>query len=34
MRPYVNPLLLQHSLDLAAEAATRLSGLVLRSLAP
>ncbi|MFC5583127.1 TetR/AcrR family transcriptional regulator [Rhodanobacter terrae] len=34
MRPYVDPLLLQHNLDLAAEAATQLSGLVLRSLAP
>jgi AcrR family transcriptional regulator len=34
MRPYVNPLLLQHNLDLAAQATTQLSGLILRSLAP
>ncbi|MGN6579774.1 MAG: TetR/AcrR family transcriptional regulator [Bordetella sp.] len=34
MRPYVNPLLLQHNLDLAPEAAVQLSNLILRSLAP
>ncbi|MGH8158208.1 MAG: TetR/AcrR family transcriptional regulator [Rhodanobacter sp.] len=34
MRPYVDPLLLQHNLDLAAEATVQLSGLILRSLAP
>jgi len=34
MRPYVNPLLLQHNLDGAAEATGQLSSLVLRSLAP
>ncbi len=34
MRPYVNPLLLQHNLDNAGEATTQLSSLVLRSLAP
>ena len=34
MRPYVDPLLLQHNLDLATEAAGQLSGLILRSLAP
>lgn len=34
MRPYFNPLLLQHSLDHAAEAPAQLSGLVLRSLSP
>jgi AcrR family transcriptional regulator len=32
--PYVNPLLLQHNLDVAEEAPGRLSNLVLRSLAP
>jgi AcrR family transcriptional regulator len=34
MLPYVNPLLLQHNLDLVEEAPTRLSSLVLRSLSP
>jgi AcrR family transcriptional regulator len=34
MQPYVNPLLLQHSLDVAGEAPAQLSNLVLRSLAP
>lgn len=34
MRPYVDPLLLQHNLDLASEAAIQLSGLILRSMAP
>ncbi|WP_414499872.1 MULTISPECIES: TetR/AcrR family transcriptional regulator [unclassified Zymobacter] len=34
MRPYINPLFLQHNLDNAAEAATQLSNLILRSLAP
>jgi AcrR family transcriptional regulator len=34
MQPYVNPLLLQYSLDVAEEAPTQLSNLVLRSLAP
>lgn len=34
MRPYLNPLLLQHSLDYTEEAPARLSGLVLRSLSP
>lgn len=34
MRPYVDPLLLQYNLELAAEATTQLSSLVLRSLAP
>jgi AcrR family transcriptional regulator len=34
MRPYVNPLLLQHNLDLVEEVVTQLSNLVLRSLAP
>lgn len=34
MRPYINPLLLQHNLDNAAEATSRLSSLILRSLAP
>src|SRR4051812_22598925 len=34
MRPYVNPLLLQHSLDQAEEAPALLSRLVLRSLSP
>jgi AcrR family transcriptional regulator len=34
MRPYINPLLLQHNLDLAEEATVQLSSLVLRSLAP
>ncbi len=34
MHPYVNPLLLQHNLDLVEEAPTQLSNLVLRSLAP
>ncbi|HEX7750320.1 MAG TPA: TetR/AcrR family transcriptional regulator [Bordetella sp.] len=34
MRPYINPLLLQHNLDLAPEAAVQLSNLILRSLAP
>ncbi|TMU28563.1 TetR/AcrR family transcriptional regulator [Halomonas sp. ATBC28] len=34
MHPYVNPLLLQHNLDLVEEGPTQLSNLVLRSLAP
>jgi AcrR family transcriptional regulator len=34
IRPYLNPLLLQHSFDHASEAATHLSSLVLRSLSP
>jgi AcrR family transcriptional regulator len=34
MRPYLNPLLLQHNLDFVEEAPTQLSGLVLRSLSP
>ena len=34
MLPFVNPLLLQHNLDLVEDAPTRLSNLVLRSLAP
>jgi hypothetical protein len=34
MRPYLNPLLLQHSLDYIEEAPMHLSNLVLRSLSP
>lgn len=34
MHPYVNPLLLQHNLDLVDDAPMQLSNLVLRSLAP
>jgi len=34
MQPYVNPLLLQHNLEVAEEAPVQLSNLVLRSLAP
>ncbi len=34
MRPYLNPLLLQHSLDYTEEAPALLSSLVLRSLSP
>ncbi|MCI4567778.1 TetR/AcrR family transcriptional regulator [Lysobacter sp. CFH 32150] len=34
MRPYLNPLLLQHSFDYTDEAPARLSGLILRSLSP
>jgi AcrR family transcriptional regulator len=34
VQPFVNPLLLQHHLDVAEVAPTQLSGLVLRSLAP
>jgi AcrR family transcriptional regulator len=34
VQPYVNPLLLQHNLDVAEEAPVRLANLVLRSLAP
>ena len=34
MRPYFNPLLLQHSFDYTDEAPGQLSGLVLRSLSP
>jgi len=34
MQSYVNPLLLQHNLDVAEEAPVQLSNLVLRSLAP
>jgi AcrR family transcriptional regulator len=34
IRPYIDPLLLQHNLDLAVEAHVQLSSLILRSLAP
>ena len=34
MQPYVNPLLLQHNLELVEDAPAQLSNLVLRSLAP
>ncbi|MDA8456689.1 TetR/AcrR family transcriptional regulator [Acidovorax sp. GBBC 3334] len=34
MRPYLNPLLLQYSLDQAQEAPAQLAGLALRSLSP
>lgn len=34
MKPYFNPLLLQHNLDSAEDATIQLTGLVLRSLAP
>jgi AcrR family transcriptional regulator len=34
MRPYLNPLLLQHGFDYTDDAPARLSGLVLRSLSP
>lgn len=34
MRPYINPLLLQHSFDYSEEAPAQLASLVLRSLAP
>jgi AcrR family transcriptional regulator len=34
MQPYVNPLLLQHNLDVVEDAPVQLSNLVLRSLAP
>jgi len=34
MRPYLNPLLLQHSFDFTKVAPAQLSGLVLRSLSP
>ena len=34
MQPYVNPLLLQHNLDVVEDAPAQLSNLVLRSLAP
>ncbi|WP_308365813.1 MULTISPECIES: TetR/AcrR family transcriptional regulator [unclassified Microbulbifer] len=34
IRPYLNPLLLQHSFDYTEEAPAQLSGLVLRSLSP
>lgn len=34
MRPYLNPLLLQCSLDFSSEAPSQLSSLVLRSLSP
>jgi hypothetical protein len=34
MRPYLNPLLLQHSYEYNKEAPTHLSSLVLRSLSP
>lgn len=34
MQPYVNPLLLQHNLDLVEDAPAQLTNLVLRSLAP
>ena len=34
LRPYLNPVMLQHSLDHTTEAPARLSSLVLRSLSP
>ncbi|WP_372530428.1 TetR/AcrR family transcriptional regulator [Xanthomonas sp. NCPPB 3005] len=34
MRPFINPLLLQHNLDNTTEATGQLSGLILRSLSP
>ena len=34
MRPYLNPLFLQHNLDHIEAAPAQLSGLVLRSLSP
>jgi AcrR family transcriptional regulator len=34
MRPYINPLMLQHNLDNAEEATSQLSSLILRSLSP
>lgn len=34
MLPYLNPVMLQHSLDHADEAPAQLAGLVLRSLSP
>jgi AcrR family transcriptional regulator len=34
MRPYLNPLILQHSFDYADEAPAQLSSLILRSLSP
>lgn len=34
MHPYINPLLLQHSLDYTDEGPSQLAGLVLRSLSP
>lgn len=34
MRPYLNPLLLQHSLDYREEGPAQLAGLILRSLSP
>jgi hypothetical protein len=34
MRPYINPLLLQHNLANGAQATVQLSNLILRSLAP
>ena len=34
MRPYINPLLLQHSLETSETAPAQLSSLVLRSLSP
>ncbi|NPE50421.1 TetR/AcrR family transcriptional regulator [Dickeya dadantii] len=34
MRPYLNPLILQHSFDYAEKAPTQLSSLILRSLSP
>lgn len=34
MRPYLNPLILQHSLDYAEDAPAQLSSLILRSLSP
>jgi len=34
MHPYLNPLLLQHNLDLVDDAPVQLANLVLRSLAP
>lgn len=34
MRPYLNPLLLQHSFDYTKEAPSQLSSLILRSLSP
>jgi hypothetical protein len=34
LRPYLNPLILQHSFDYTEEAPAKLSSLVLRSLSP
>jgi len=34
MQPFINPLMLQHNLDLLPEGPTQVANLVLRSLAP